>query len=283
MLLLASAQAFATERILSFHADIHVQADGAMNVTETITVRAEGRDIKRGIYRDLPTTYRDAAGRRVSVAYTHIGVLRDGRPEPHHETVLGNGIRIYIGDKNRFLEVGQYTYTLSYRTDRQLGFFDDHDELYWNVTGNGWRFPIDSASASVRLPSSVPGAEMVLEAYTGAAGARGQDFAAMLDVDSVAQVSTTAWACGRRGPHHRRQLAQGARGRTQRPPTVGLVSRGQRRAGGGHRRFRCPALLLRAVLEPRRPRSTSRHRYSPVHADQGLFSGIHALRTTHGL
>ena len=199
LLLLASAQALATERILSFHADIHVQADGAMNVTETITVRAEGRDIKRGIYRDLPTTYRDAAGRRVSVAYTHIGVLRGGRPEPHHETVLGNGIRITIGDKNRFLELGQYTYTLSYRTDRQLGFFDDHDELYWNVTGNGWRFPIDSASASVRLPSTVPGAEMVLEAYTGAAGARGQDFAAMLDVDSVAQVSTTRGLAGGEG------------------------------------------------------------------------------------
>ena len=191
LLLLAPAQLLAAERIVSFHADIHVQADGAMNVLETITVRAEGRDIKRGIYRDLPTTYRDAVGRRVSVAYTHIGVLRDGRPESHHETVLGSGIRIYMGDQNRFLETGEYTYTLSYRTDRQLGFFDDHDELYWNVTGNGWRFPIDGASASVRLPSTVPGAEMVLEAYTGAAGAKGRDFEAVLDMDSVAQFRTT--------------------------------------------------------------------------------------------
>ena len=191
LLLLAPAPIMAVERIVSFHADIHVQADGGMNVIETITVRAEGRNIKRGIYRDLPTDYRDALGRRISVAYTHIGVLRDGRPEPHHETVLGNGIRIYIGDKNNFLETGEYTYTLSYRTDRQLGFFDDHDELYWNVTGNGWRFPMDGASASVRLPSTVPGAEMVLEAYTGAAGAKGRDFEAVLDMDSVAQFRTT--------------------------------------------------------------------------------------------
>jgi uncharacterized membrane protein YgcG len=199
LLLLAPAQLLAAERIISFHADIHVQADGGMNVVETITVRAEGRDIKRGIYRDLPTTYRDAVGRRVSVAYTHIGVLRDGRPEPHHETVLGSGIRIYMGDQNRFLETGEYTYTLSYRTDRQLGFFDDHDELYWNVTGNGWRFPIDGASASVRLPSTVPGAEMVLEAYTGAAGAKGRDFEAVLDMDSVAQFRTTRLLAGGEG------------------------------------------------------------------------------------
>ena len=199
LLLLATAQVSAAERIISFHADIHVQADGAMNVLETITIRAEGRDIKRGIYRDLPTTYRDAVGRRISVVYTHIGVLRDGRPEPHHETVVGNGIRIYMGDQNRFLETGEYTYTLSYRTERQLGFFDDHDELYWNVTGNGWRFPMDGASASVRLPSTVPGAEMVLEAYTGAAGAKGRDYEALLDMDSVAQFRSTRLLAGGEG------------------------------------------------------------------------------------
>ncbi len=192
LLLLAPAPMMATERIVSFHADIDVQTDGGMSVLETITVRAEGRDIKRGIYRDLPTDYRDNLGRRISVAYTDIGVLRDGRPEPHHEKVLGNDIRITIGDKNHFLETGQYTYTLSYRTDRQLGFFDDRDELYWNVTGNGWRFPIDTASASVRLPSTVPGAEMALEAYTGPAGAKGQDYEAIHEMDSVEHFRTTS-------------------------------------------------------------------------------------------
>ncbi len=190
-LFLTSVPVVAAERIISFQADIDVTADGAMTVTETITVRAEGRNIKRGIYRDLPTTYAGTVGRRVTVAYTHIGVLRDGRPEPHFQKDLSNGIRIYIGDKNRFLETGEYTYTLSYRTDRQLGFFDDHDELYWNVTGNGWSFPIDAASASVRLPSTVPGAEMVLEAYTGPAGAEGRDFEAILDLNSAAQFRTT--------------------------------------------------------------------------------------------
>ncbi len=199
LLLLAPAPMMAAERIVSFHADIDVRADGGMNVTETITIRAEGRNIKRGIYRDLPTDYRDTLGRRISVAYTDIGVLRDGRPEPHRETDQGNGIRITIGDKNHFLATGEYSYTLSYRTDRQLGFFDDHDELYWNVTGNGWRFPIDGASASVRLPSTVPGAEMVLEAYTGPAGTKGQDFEASLDIDSVAQFRTTRLLVGGEG------------------------------------------------------------------------------------
>ena len=52
---------------------------------------------------------------------------------------------IYVGAKNIMLPPGDHTYTLTYATRRQLGFFDDHDELYWNVTGNGWTFPIRQA------------------------------------------------------------------------------------------------------------------------------------------
>ena len=51
-----------------------------------------------------------------------------------------------------------------------MGYFADHDELYWNVTGNGWGFPIDRASARVVLPADVPPADVRMEAYTGAAG-----------------------------------------------------------------------------------------------------------------
>ena len=199
LLFLALTPVMAAERIIRFHADIEVYSDGSMKVTETITVRAEGRNIKRGIYRDLPTTYEDAVGRRVTVAYTHIGVLRDGAAEPHFQKNLSNGIRIYIGDKNRHLAKGEYTYTLSYRTDRQLGFFEAHDELYWNVTGNGWSFPIDEASATVRLPASVPGAEVRLEAYTGPVGAKGQDFEANLDINSAAQFRTIRSLAGGEG------------------------------------------------------------------------------------
>ena len=51
----AAAPAAAREEILSYIADINVQDDGALEVTETIKVRAEGRQIRRGIYRDFPT------------------------------------------------------------------------------------------------------------------------------------------------------------------------------------------------------------------------------------
>jgi hypothetical protein len=51
--------AWAEEVIRNFVSDVTVEADGGLLVRETITVRSEGREIRRGILRDFPTTYKD--------------------------------------------------------------------------------------------------------------------------------------------------------------------------------------------------------------------------------
>ncbi len=172
--LAAAAPARAAEQILSFHSDIAVQKDGSMTVRETIRVRAEGNQIKRGIYRDFPTDYKDRLGQRYRVGFEVTGVARDGAHEDWHIERRSNGYRVYIGHKDRMLRSGEYRYTLGYRTNRQLGFFPDHDELYWNVTGNDWAFPILESGATVRLPGAVPAANVRIEAYTGRTGSREQ-------------------------------------------------------------------------------------------------------------
>ena len=173
-LLLALAHAsLAEEYIERFHSDIEVRANGDLQITETIAVRAEGKQIRRGIYRDFPTRYRDARGRSLNVGFEVLAVSRDGRPEPFRLENRSNGKRVYIGDANVFLEPGFYEYRLSYRTTRQLGFFDDFDELYWNVTGNGWAFGIDQASATVTLPAPI--VDFRLTGYTGPQGSTAQE------------------------------------------------------------------------------------------------------------
>ena len=181
----------ASEQILDYHSDINIHADGTMTVTETIKVNAEGNRIKRGIYRDFPTVYKDRLGNEYRVGFNLQSVTRNGNPEAHHTTRQGNGVRIYIGDKNTYLRNGIYTYALTYTTDRQLGFFKDHDELYWNVTGNGWGFIIDHASAQVTLPGHVPGNQIRAEAYTGAYGSNGQDYQSQVQPDASVTFSTT--------------------------------------------------------------------------------------------
>lgn len=171
-----AANAAAVERVLEFHSDIRIEANGELVVTERIAVAAEGREIRRGILRDFPTDYRDRAGSLVRVPFSVVQVLRDGRPERYGLEQLSNGTRIRIGDANVFLSRGRHEYQITYRTGRQIGFFADHDELYWNVNGNGWTFPFDALSASVSLPASVPAASIKAEAYTGPFGARGRDY-----------------------------------------------------------------------------------------------------------
>ncbi|HRQ64032.1 MAG TPA: DUF2207 domain-containing protein [Xanthomonadaceae bacterium] len=165
----------AAEVVERFHADIVIHADGSLDVTETIAVRAEGREIRRGIIREFPTRYEDRFGNLVQVDFRMIEALRDGRPEPFWTERVSNGIEIFLGDDS-FLEVPRtHTYALRYRTTRQLGFFDGFDELYWNVTGTGWIFPIQSAGATVRLPDAVPAASLRLACYTGPQDAEGRD------------------------------------------------------------------------------------------------------------
>ncbi len=189
----------AEERIHSYHSDIVVDDKGDMTVTETITVNAEGIKIKRGIYRDFPTRYKDRFGNKYKVGFSIVQVLRDGNPEKFHTEKKSNGIRIYIGEKNRYLKKGDYTYTITYRTNRQLGFFDQYDELYWNVTGNDWDFPIDKASATVRLPEIIPQDSIEVEGYTGISGSKEQNYTASIISDGSAYIEATTTLPKRNG------------------------------------------------------------------------------------
>src|SRR3989442_6316601 len=180
------------ERILSYHSDIAVRPDASMRVTETIAVHGAGEEIRHGIYRDLPTEYRDNLGNRVKVAFEMLAVTRDGRSEPYHTEAMSNGVRIYVGARNVTIAPGDHTYTLTYGTRRQLGFFDDHDELYWNVTGNGWTFPIRQASAMVTLPPGVPREQIRVTAYTGAQGSRAAAFRSETEPGPRISFDTTA-------------------------------------------------------------------------------------------
>lgn len=173
-----AAPSGAAEQIRAFHADIDVHANGKLSVTEKITVNAEGTRISRGIFRDIPLRDEDAQGKIREVGLDVVSVLRDGRPEPFATERSSGVLRIRIGDGDVRLTPGVYTYEIAYDTTRQIRFFDDHDELYWNVTGNAWEFPIRQASAQVTLPRGAKATDVTY--YTGRYGSREQDASARM-------------------------------------------------------------------------------------------------------
>ncbi|ANM03060.1 hypothetical protein AMC78_CH00921 [Rhizobium phaseoli] len=173
LLMLAAPAVFAAEVIDSFASDITLEKSGAMTVTETVTVNAEGNRINHGIFRDFPLYFTDSGGRRRSVDFDMVSVSRDGADEPWHTESISGGIRIYAGSAEVMVAPGRHRYVFTYKTDRQIRYFADHDELYWNVTGNGWIFPIRSATAMVRLPPGVAATDTIF--FTGPQGATGKN------------------------------------------------------------------------------------------------------------
>jgi len=189
----------ADERILDYRSDIQIQPGGELLVTETIRVRAEGRDIRRGIYRDFPTRYRDRWGNHVTADFEPLAVRRNGAAEPWRSERRSNGVRVWFGSANRLLEAGVHEYEFVFATNRQLGFFDDHDELYFNAIGTGWMFPIEHGSATVRLPFDVAAEQLQTAAYTGRSGATGAAAAVSLPAADTVRFETTAPLAPRHG------------------------------------------------------------------------------------
>jgi len=181
----------AEEKIISFHSDITVHEDTTMTVCEVIRVMSEGNEIKRGIYRDFPTRYMGIFGTDHIAGFELISVTRDGAPEDYHTENLFNGIRVYIGKKDVFIPPGEHQFTIAYKTERQLGFFENHDELYWNVTGNGWTFPIEKATAAVVLPFKIPADSLTLNGYTGPFGSQETQYQWWIDAGGNVHFETT--------------------------------------------------------------------------------------------
>ena len=122
-LLLFSGLLLADERILNYHSDILIHTDGSITVTETIRVNAEGNNIRRGIYRDFPTSYKDRLGNHYRVSFDVVDVQRNGNSEAFHSEDRSNGVRVYMGSASNTLPPGMHEYRLRYITSRQLGFF----------------------------------------------------------------------------------------------------------------------------------------------------------------
>ena len=141
-----------SERILSFHSDIEVETSSIITVKEYIKIYANGTIFKRGITRTIPTVSTDSLGKKVKLDFKVLAVERDGRTSKYH-TEQGNGaITIFVGEKDVFLNEGEYNYTITYSISGQIRFFEAYDEIYWNVNGFDWSLSFAQVSCQITLP-----------------------------------------------------------------------------------------------------------------------------------
>jgi uncharacterized membrane protein len=153
-----------------FDATIRVDRDGSIDVTEAITARFTGS--WNGIYRTIPIKYRTPQGFNWTLGVQ----LRSATNES------GQALRTETSRQGHYLKYkiwvpGAHDATrmviLRYRATNGLRFFEDHDELYWNVTGDEWDVPIEAASAVIELPASAAGVRAI--AFNGVYGSTARD------------------------------------------------------------------------------------------------------------
>jgi hypothetical protein len=148
----AAAPAGARElEIRRFHADVRVEADGDIEVQETILFRFTGA--WNGVIRDIPVRYRTPQGFDYDLRLDVRSVTgADGAPLRHESRRERHDrqLRIWVPDAVD----ADRAVVLRYRVANALRFFSEHDELYWNVTGDEWEMPIAEASARVILPAA---------------------------------------------------------------------------------------------------------------------------------
>ncbi len=158
--------------ITSFRSDIEVRDDASLRITETIDTVFHRQ--RHGLYRDIPFRYTDELGK---TSYTPVrGIsVRDasGNPWKHKVERSGGFVRVRIGDPGKFVE-GRQVYVVEYTVENAVLPFPDHDELYWNLTGNGWDVPIGSVSAHVDVAAGDRSLELRTRCYTGPRGSREQ-------------------------------------------------------------------------------------------------------------
>lgn len=161
-----SAQSVAGEKIQTFATQIKINKDGTINVTEKIIYDFDGFQ-KHGIQRTIPYIKKNKEGRLFQLDFKAISVSdENGRPYHYEISKTNDNLKIKIGDADRTI-TGSHTYVINYQVAGALTYFSDHDELYWNVTGNDWQVPILSASVLIESPSAINKEDIKLACYTG--------------------------------------------------------------------------------------------------------------------
>jgi uncharacterized membrane protein len=158
-------------RIENFQSETIVMADGAIDVTEKIQAHFLGGPW-HGLYRTIPVEYVTPQGLNYSL-FLEVKRITDGSGRAlKYETSRVRHYRklkIYVPDADNSTQ----TISIEYAVSDALRFFDDHDELYWNVTGDDWDVPIHAASARIILPEGTT--NIRANVFTGAYRSRAQN------------------------------------------------------------------------------------------------------------
>ena len=132
---------------------------GSMRVKEQIDVTFT--DNNHGIERALPESYK-----KHKLDITNIKTTKpDGSSWPYTTRKSNGNLVLKIGDPNNTV-TGVQTFIIEYTEQNVMTFYNDHDELYWDINGDQWKQTFLITKANFHLPSELKIKE--LRCFTGA-------------------------------------------------------------------------------------------------------------------
>ena len=180
-----TAKVSAQEQIQSFDTNVVIYKNGTIDVKERILYDF-GSTERHGIYREIPFTTKNKEGKKFKLEFSNFSVT-DGKGKNYRfeKSYENENLRLKIGDPNSTV-TGVHVYKISYSVSGALTYFSDHDELYWNSTGNEWQVPIKYASAQINFPTPIGQENIRAVCYTGLAGSTVQNCVTETENNGVA-------------------------------------------------------------------------------------------------
>lgn len=176
ILVVSPSKIHAQEEINSFELNMTVQKDGVILNEEVIDYNF-GTNERRGIFRYIPISEKIEELYLIS-KITPQQVLRDEKKEKFTTNYETDQIYLKIGDPDIRIS-GPHRYKIIYKVSNQIRNYDTHDEVYWNVTGNGWEVPMESVKATIQ--TDFPVNITRVKCFTGASGSTEQNCSASIE------------------------------------------------------------------------------------------------------
>ncbi len=182
----SSAQGVQDFVITSFDASYELTNEdpqGLLKITETIELNFSGQN--QGILRAIPNDYKGNKQnvKIVSVqrATTTSAEAMPYRQEPYFTYLENGNLIVRIGQAGVYI-TGPQSYELTYEVENVITFYDDYDELFWDINGDQWLQPFVTVSVEARTSARIRDPGVIC--YAGANDSKEQS----CDVTSEATV-----------------------------------------------------------------------------------------------
>ena len=197
-LFISISKTYASESINSFKSIITVNTSGTVDFNEII-IYDFGTAEKHGIIRKIPVNKTNMDGDIYKMGFSSIGVNDEAGDAVNFKHFSDNNdLTMQIGDTDKFV-TGTKTYNIKYRVSGAITYFTDHDELYWNITGDKNEIPIGVADAEITLPFKVTElGEVKADCFTGTSGGVQKNCTVQVYLNKI-NVSTTYGLNSREG------------------------------------------------------------------------------------